>query len=72
MHREIKEMLIGSGIIILLGIGIGIIAWPPLGLFVDRYFFSYLRPGAAVGHLLKQIGTQPETVSDSPRRGVQG
>ncbi|MET4121098.1 hypothetical protein ABIB85_007528 [Bradyrhizobium sp. JR1.5] len=41
MHREIKEMLIGSGIIILLGIGI--IAWPPLGLFVDRYFFSYLR-----------------------------
>jgi hypothetical protein len=41
MHREIKEMLIGSGIIILLGIGI--IAWPPLGLFIDLYFFSYLR-----------------------------
>lgn len=41
MHREMKEMLIGSGVIILLGIGI--IARPPLGLFVDRYFFSYLR-----------------------------
>lgn len=41
MHREIKEMLIGSGIIILFGIGI--ISWPPLRLVVDRYFFSYLR-----------------------------
>lgn len=25
-----------------------------------------------MGHLLKQIGTDPETVSDSPRRGIQG
>lgn len=41
MHREIKEMLIGSGCIILFGIGI--IASPPLSLFVDRFFFSYLR-----------------------------
>jgi hypothetical protein len=41
MHRDIREMLIGSAGIILFGAAI--IASPPFARFVDQYFFSYVR-----------------------------
>jgi hypothetical protein len=41
VHRDIKEMLIGSAGIIL--IGAAIIASPPFARFVDQYFFSYVQ-----------------------------
>jgi hypothetical protein len=41
MHRDIKEMLIGSAGIILFGVAI--IASPPFARFVDQHFFSYVR-----------------------------
>ena len=41
MHRDIKEMLIGSAGIILFGAAI--IASPSFARFVDQYFFSYFQ-----------------------------
>jgi hypothetical protein len=40
MHRETKEMLIGSVGIVLFGAAI--IAWPPLTVFIE-HIFAYLR-----------------------------
>ena len=41
MDREIKEMVVGSAAIVLFGIVL--IVWPPFGLFIEQYFFSYVR-----------------------------
>ena len=41
MHRDVKEMLIGSAVIILFGAAV--IASPPFARFVDQYFFSYIQ-----------------------------
>ena len=41
MHRDLKEMLIGSAGIVLFGIAL--VVSPAFALFVERYFFSYLR-----------------------------
>jgi hypothetical protein len=43
MHRDIKEMLIGSTAIVLFGGAV--IRWPSFSLFVDQYFLSYLYAG---------------------------
>jgi|tagenome__1003787_1003787.scaffolds.fasta_scaffold20747406_2 hypothetical protein len=46
-QRDIKEFLIGSIAIVIFGAAI--IRWPSFGMFLDRYFFSYLK---ALWHLL--------------------
>jgi hypothetical protein len=43
VHRDIKEMLIGSTAIVLFGAAV--IRWPSFSLFVDQYFLSYLYAG---------------------------
>jgi hypothetical protein len=50
MHRDIKEMLIGSAGIILFGVAI--IASPPFARLVEQYFFSYVQ---MVWHLVRQV-----------------
>ena len=41
MERDTKELLIGSGAIILFGVAL--IVWPSFADFVDHFAFSYLR-----------------------------
>jgi len=52
MHRDLKEMLIGSAGIILFGIVI--MNSPPFARFIDESFFSYIR---MVWDLLRSLVT---------------